>query len=100
MLAGSMGLLNSTAIARLVPTPLVWGTTITVAGTAETIEAGGLGTPLQATRKNDIRRAVEPLEKRRVDMGFLSQFLGGFGRKHTKQLEHTCHGRIRAEASV
>jgi hypothetical protein len=63
---------------------LVCGTTITVAGTPETIEAGGLGTPLQATRNNDISRAVEPLEKRRVGMDNLSQFLGGFGRKHTK----------------
>jgi hypothetical protein len=63
-----MGLLNTTAIARLVPTPLVWGTTTTVAGTPETIEAGGFGTPLQATRNTDIIRAVEPLEKRRVDM--------------------------------
>jgi len=63
-----MGLLNTTAIARLVPTQLVGGTTITVAGTPETKEAGGFETPLQAIRNTDIRRAVEPLEKRRVDM--------------------------------
>src|ERR1035438_8388837 len=87
MLAGSMGLLNTTAISRLVPTPSLWGTTIIIVGASATTEAGGLATLLQATRKANTRRAVEPLEKRRIDIRFLSRYLGDFGRKHTKQPE-------------
>src|SRR4029077_1878296 len=52
MLAGSMGLLKTTAISRLVPTPLLCGTTINTVGGLETIVAGWFATPLQLIRKN------------------------------------------------
>src|SRR6476619_7204565 len=68
-----MGLLKTTAISRLVPTPLVWGTTINIAGAPEASGAGGLEAPLQPMRKTAARRAAEPLENCRSDIRFLQQ---------------------------
>jgi hypothetical protein len=69
MLAGSMALLKTTATARLVPTPLVCGTTIKIVGASETIGAGELDRPLQPMRKPARRRAVETLGNCGIDMG-------------------------------
>src|SRR6478609_4493125 len=69
MLAGSMALLKTTATARLVPTPLVCGTTINTVGASETIGAGELERPLQPTRRAANRRTVETLGNCGIDMG-------------------------------
>src|SRR3984957_10846725 len=60
MLAGSMDWLNTTAISRLVPTPLLCGTTINTVGTSE--EAGCLAIVPQLMRKTAIRKGVKILE--------------------------------------
>jgi len=75
MLAGSMGVLKTTATARLVPTPLVCGTTIKTVGAAETDEEGKEGElerPLQPIRNAANRMAVETLG--RIDILFLEHY--------------------------
>ena len=71
MLAGSMGSLKTTAMARFVPTPLVCGTTIKTVGEAETTGAGEEGEverPLQPIRTTANRSAVETRGNRGMDM--------------------------------
>jgi hypothetical protein len=75
MLAGSMGELNTTAISRSVPTPLLCGTTINTAGPPPTVEAGGLVRLPQLMRKAATKRAGETFEIRKIDIEFLSQYL-------------------------
>jgi hypothetical protein len=62
MLAGSIGVLKTTATARLVATPLVWGTIINIVGAAETSGAGGVDKPLQPMRTLTSRREVATLK--------------------------------------
>ncbi len=50
MLAGSIGWLKSTAISRLVPMPLLWGTTIDTVGPPEA--TGGVGHATAAKEKS------------------------------------------------
>jgi hypothetical protein len=66
--------LKTTATARLVPTPLVWGTTIKTVGEAESDgegEEGELERPLQPIRSAANRMAVETLGNCRIDILFL-----------------------------
>jgi hypothetical protein len=77
MLAGSMGWLKSTAISRLVAMPPLWGTTIDTVGPTA-VGTGGLATPPQLRKKNTASGAVKILESWRIDIRFLSQYLGEF----------------------
>src|SRR5271170_1953026 len=79
MLAGFMGWLKSTAISLLVAMPPLSGTTIDTVGL---LEGGGgadwLTTPPQLRKKTTTRGAVKTLESWRIDIRFLSHYLGEF----------------------
>jgi len=72
-----MGWLKSTAISRLVAMPPLWGTTIDTVGPLEDDGVtGGVAIPLQLSKNITVRKTVETLESWRIDIQFLSQYLG------------------------
>src|SRR5579864_2107047 len=92
MLAGSIGSLNTTAISRSVPTPLLCGTTINTAGPPPTVEAGGLVRLPQLMRKAVTKRAGKTFEIRKIDIEFLSQHLIEIVRTTPISWSHACKG--------
>ena len=74
MLAGSMGWLNTTAISRLVPTPLLCGTTIDTAGPLR--GSRWLGNATTANEKSRYQKGRrEPWRSVRLTYELLSQYL-------------------------
>jgi hypothetical protein len=60
--------------------PPLWGTTIDTVGPLEDDGVtGGLAIPLQLSKNITVRKTVETLESWRIDIQFLSQYLGEFG---------------------
>jgi hypothetical protein len=80
MLAGSIGLLKSTATSRVVPIAVIGGTSITTVGPPDV--GGGSTTLPQLMRKAATRREDESLETCEIDIQLLSQYLGEVGRRH------------------